>query len=146
MAFRFALAAVLKYREMLEQQAYLALERIQLEIAQTERRIQKLEETWLAMTKRREGELDHGTPSIHLQAAYQQEAFLQKQRDDLLLKVQELQTKRHAAMKTYELARQEREVLEELRTRQLDAYRHEQGKREQRTLDDVFLARYRRNH
>jgi flagellar protein FliJ len=146
MAFRFALAAVLQYREALEQREYLALEKIQLEIAQAERRVQKLEESWSAAAKRREEELGRGTRSIHLQAAYNQELFFQKQRDDLLLKLQDLQAKRQQAMKAYELARQKREVLQELRTRAFDAYRHEQAKREQRTLDDLFLARHRRSH
>ena len=146
MAFRFTLAPVLKYREALEQREYLALEKIQLEIAQAERRLQKFEESWAAAAKRREGELRQGTPSIHLQAAYNQELFLQKQRDDLLLKLQELQAKRQQAMKAYERARQKREVLQELRARQLDVYQHEQAKREQRTLDDIFLSRHRRGH
>lgn len=145
MAFRFALAAVLQYREALEQREYLVLEKIQVEIAQAERRLQKLEESWAAAAQRRETELGRGTPSIHLQAAYNQELFFQKQRDDLLLKRQELQIKRQQAMKAYELARQKREVMEELRTRQFDSYRHEQAKREQRAVDDIFLARHRRH-
>ena len=146
MAFRFALAAVLKYRESLEQREYLALERIQQEIAQMERRIRKCGERYSAAVKRREADLGRGIPSIHLQAAYDEELAIKKQQDDLQAKLQELQAKRQECMRAYEVARQKREVLHELRARQLYAYRREQAKREQNTLDDIFLSRRRRTH
>lgn len=146
MAFRFALAAVLKFRETMEQQAYLALERIQQEIAQIERRIRKCEERIAVSAKRRETELRRGIASIHLQAAYDEEQALQKQRDALQAKLQELQVKRQECMKIYEEARQKREVLDDLRTRQLEAYRREQLKLQQKMLDDIFLSRRKRSY
>lgn len=144
MAFRFVLAAVLKYRESLEQREYLALERIQQEIAQMERRIRKCEEREYAAAKRREADLGRGLPSIHLQAAYEAELALQKQREEMQGKLQELQGKRQECLKAYEEARQKREVLDNLRLRQLDAYRRDQAKRQQIMLDDIFLSRRRR--
>jgi flagellar export protein FliJ len=146
MAFRFALAAVLKFRESLEQQAYLLLERIQQEIAQMERRIRKCEERLSVAAKRRETEMRRGIPSVHLQAAFDEEHALQKQREALQAKLQELQLKRQESLKVYEEARQKREVLDSLRTRQLDAYHREQVKRQQKMLDDIFLSRRRRSH
>lgn len=146
MAFRFALAAVLKFRETMEQQAYLALERIQQEIAQIERRIHKCEERIAVSAKRRESELRRGIASVHLQAAYDEEMALQKQREALEAKLKELQVKRQECLKAYEVARQKREILHDLRTRQLAAYHREQLKREQKTLDDIFLSRRKRSY
>ncbi len=144
MAFRFPFAAVLNYRESLEQREYLALEKVQLEIAQQERRIQKCEERRAVAAKRREAELGRGIPSIHLQAAYEEELSLWRQHEELLAGLKELQAKRQECMKAYELARQKREILSELRTRQWDTYRREQAKREQIMLDDIFLSRRKR--
>lgn len=146
MAFRFALAAVLKFRETMEQQAYLALERIQQEIAQGERRIHKCEERIAVAAKRRETELRRGIASIHLQGAYDEEQALQKQREALQAKLLELQVKHQECLKAYEETRQKREVLDDLRQRQLEAYRREQLKREQKMLDDIFLSRRKRSY
>jgi len=146
MAFRFSLAAVLKFRESLEQQAYLALERIQQEIAQTERRIQKCEERLSQAAQRRLTELRRGIASVHLQSAYDEELALQKEREGLQAKLQELQVKRQECLKAYEWARQKREVLSDLRARQLNTYHREQIKNQQKMLDDIFLSRRKRSY
>ncbi len=146
MAFRFSLAAVLKYRENIEQREYFALERIQREIAHVEARIRQFEELHSAVRKRREAELAQGMVSIHLQTTYQEELALEKQLDKLQAQLQELQGKRQQCLQAYQLARQKREVLDHLRVRQLEAYRRAQAKRQQSTLDDIFLSRQRRSH
>lgn len=146
MAFRFALAAVLKYRESIEQREYLALERMQQEIAQMEKRLRECEQRQAAAITHREADLGRGTPSVHLQAAYEDELTLEKQRDKLRAQLQELKGNRQQRVKAYETARQKREVLHDLRARQLDAYRRDQAKREQKALDDAFLSRRRQSH
>lgn len=145
MAFRFALAAVLKYRESLEQREYLALERIQQEIVQTETALQQCEERRSAATQRREDALRRCVTSVHLQAAYEEETALEEQGEKLRVQLRQLQVKRQNCLKAYELARRNRELLDELRMRQLDAYRRDQVKREQATLDDILLSRRRRD-
>ena len=146
MAFRFALAAVLKLREMIEQQEFLALERIQQEILQTERRIFKCEQRITAAAQRREAALMRGIASVHLQSAYEEQTGLQKQKEALQFELRELQVKRQERVRAYEVARQKREILDELRTRQLDAFRREQAKVQQKMLDDVFLSRRKRSY
>jgi flagellar export protein FliJ len=146
MAFRFTLAAVLRYRESVEQREYLALQKIQQEIAQTEALIHRFQEQHSAARKCREAELARGIASIHLQAVYEAELALEKQLDRLQAQRQELEGKRRQCLKTYQLARQKREVLDNLRVRQLEAYRRAQAKRQQNTLDDIFLSRHRRPH
>jgi len=144
MAFQFKLAAVLRYRESLEQREYLALQKIQLEIAQMDAQIRQCQEQYAAARKHRETELARGLASIHLQAVYEEELALEKHLDKLQAQRKELEAKRQQCLKTYQLARQKREVLDRLRMRQLDAYRRAQAKRQQNTLDDIFLSRYRR--
>lgn len=144
MAFRFTLAAVLKYRENLEQREYLALGRVHQEIAQVELEIQQCEEWRSAAVRRRETETALGIASVHLQDAYERERSLENQRDELEVKKRELKVKRQQCLKAYELARQKREVLEELRSQQLDAYVLDQSRRQQRQVDDLFLSRLKR--
>jgi len=144
MAFQFRLAAVLRYRESLEQREYLALQRIQMEIAQTEAQIQQCQERYTAARMHRETELARGIASIHLQAVCEEEFALEKHLEKLQAQRKALEGKRQQCLKTYQLARQKREVLDHLRMRQLDAYRRAQAKRQQNTLDDIFLSRYRR--
>ena len=144
MAFRFALAAVLKYRESLEQREYLALEKTQQEIVQTKIALDQCEKRRSAATRRREADLRRGVTSVHLQAAYEEETALEEQGEKLRAHLRQLQVQRENCLKAYELARRNRELLDKLRTRQLDAYRHDQAKRQQATLDDVFLSRRRR--
>ncbi|HXW90255.1 MAG TPA: flagellar FliJ family protein [Terriglobales bacterium] len=143
MAFRFTLAAVLKYRENIERREYFVLERIQQEIVYVEGRVRQFQEHFSAVRKRRDAELAGGLASIHLQTAYEEELRVEKQLDKLQAQLQELQGKRQQCLKTYQLARQKREVLDHLRVRQLEAYRRAQAKRQQSTLDDIFLSRHR---
>ncbi len=144
MAFRFALAAVLKYRESLEQRAYLALEKAQQDIVQTEQRSLACEERYSAARMRRDSDLGRGITSVHLQAEYEEELALRQEIERLKVQLQQLHARRQECLKTYEAARRNREVLDELRVQQFEAYRRDQAKREQKTLDDVFLSRRRR--
>jgi flagellar FliJ protein len=144
MAFRFSLAAVLKYRENLEQREYLALGRVHQEIAQVEAQLRRCEEWLSEITNLRTTETARGIASVHLQDAYEREHGLEIQRDELQVKRQELNMKRLQCLKAYELARQKREILEELRNQQLNTYVLDQSRREQRKVDDMFLSRLKR--
>jgi flagellar export protein FliJ len=144
MAFRFSLAAVLKYRENLEQREYLALGRVHQEIAQVEAQLSRCEEWLSEITNLRTTETARGIASVHLQDAYERERGLETQRDELQVKRQELNMKRLQCLKAYELARQKREILEELRNQQLNTYVLDQSRREQRKVDDMFLSRLKR--
>jgi len=144
MAFRFSLAAVLKYRENIEQREYLALEKIHQEIGRVQAQVQQIESWLRAESQRREAELSRGIPSVHLQNAFEQELVLIRHRDLLQARLRELDVKRKQHLKTYEQARQKREILDELRSRQHAAYDREQTKRQQNTVDDIFLSRHGR--
>jgi flagellar export protein FliJ len=144
MPFIFSLAAVLQFRQNLERQQYLALEKIHQEIAHLETQLVRIEEWRKAAAQQREADLKEGVPAMYLQGDFQQELSLEQYRDILQSKLRDLRTKRQQHLKIYEKARQKREVLEELRTRKLAVYTREQGKREQSRIDDLFLARRKR--
>jgi flagellar export protein FliJ len=144
MSFRFSLAAVLKYRKNLEQREYLALGRVHQEIAQVEAQLSRCQERLSEITNLRAAETARGIASVHLQDAYQRERGFEMQRDELQVKLQELKIKKLQCLKAYELARQKREILDELRNQQLQAYALDQSRREQRQVDDLFLSRLKR--
>jgi len=144
MPFQFPLAAVLQYRKSLEEQEYLALERIHHEITGVEGQIARAEEWLVDARQSRASDLARGVASIHLQGAYDRELALERQRDSLQSQLRELKHKLQQHLKSYEVARQKREVLDELRHRQLDVYARHQAKRQQNVLDDLFLSRRRR--
>lgn len=142
MAFDFPLAAVLRYRGSLEQQEYLLFEKIQQEIAQVELKIRQVEEARLTAGQTRVAELAKGIPAIELQNAFHYERALDLQREALQSQWQELKVKWRRQLVAYEMARRNRETLEKLRDKQLEAYTREQAKRAQAAVDDIFLARH----
>jgi len=146
MSFHFPLAAVLRYRESIEQREYFALERTQQEIARVEARIYQLEQESAKATRDRALDLAKGTRAADVHSAYEYQTALERQLDALRALLQELKTKWRQQLAAYDLARRNRETLERLREKQLDAYRREQAKREQAVMDDTFLSRRRRGN
>jgi flagellar protein FliJ len=144
MSFQFPLATVLRYRESLEQREYLALETIQQEIVRVEQRISQVENDSSVARQRRMADLTQGTRAAVMQSDYEYEGFLEQEVERLRGLKQELKVKWRQQLAAYERARRNRETLEKLRQKQLDAYTQEQAKREQMLMDDLFLARRRR--
>jgi flagellar export protein FliJ len=146
MSFRFPLQAVLNYRANLERREYLTLGRVHQQVGEAEIQLQQAEELCAAATRKREAQTVRGVASVHLQEAYQQELGLEARRDQLRDKLKQLRITLEQCRRAYEAARQKREVMDELRIQRLDAYRREQGKQEQRRIDDLFLSRRRRGN
>ena len=144
MPFHFSLAAVLTYRESLEHREYIALEQIQQEIARTEAHALQVEEWRANAAQMRAAELSRGVRSIHLQQAYEYELALERYRNLLQDKLRELRNRLQQQLKSYEVARQKRRVLDELREHQFETYTRGQARRQQHLLDELFLARRRR--
>ena len=141
MPFQFSLAAVLRYRESLEQREYLVLEKLQQEVALLERKVHQIEQACLAATQDRKVQLAQGMRAADLQSAYRYQVALEKQRELLRTQMQEARLKWQRQLQSYKTARRKRETLDHLRSHQLAAYRQQQAKREQNTLDDIFLSR-----
>ena len=61
-------------------------------------------------------------------------------------RLRELETSRLAQMAVYRAARQNREVLSEIRQQKHHSYLREQLRQEQKMLDDLFLMRTKDGH
>ncbi len=146
MSFQFPLAAVLRYRESIEQREYLALEKIQQDVVRVELRISQVESDWSAAIQKRTTDLAHGTRAAVMQSAYEYEGVLEQESERLRGQWQELKLKWRQQLASYELAQRNRETLEKLREKRLDAYNQERAKREQAVVEDLFLARRRRTN
>lgn len=81
----------------------------------------------------------------HLQDAIEQEQAIERLRNDLTKKREELRLKRLEILKAYEEAHQKRELLERLRDRGFERYTREQARAEQAAIADLFLARWKRS-
>jgi len=145
MSFRFSLAAVLTYRESLEHREYIALEQIQQEILRIEAHLLQVEEWRTTAAQQRSAELARGVSSVALQQAYEYELALERYRDLQQDKLRELKNRSKQQLKNYEVARQKRQVLDELRGHQFAAYTRAQARQQQHLLDELFLARRRRS-
>jgi flagellar FliJ protein len=141
MSFEFPLAAVLRYRESIEQREHLALERIQQDIVRVEQKIQQVEDDRTLAAQNRLNDMTGGTHSVAIQAAYEYEGNLEQEIGRLRTLWQELKLKWRQQLASYELARRNRETLDKLRDKQLQAHNQEQAKREQSVIDDLFLSR-----
>jgi len=146
MAFHFPLAAVLRYRESIEQREYFLLEKIQQEISRLEVRMREAEEACSKAIENRATELAKGICAADVRSAYEHERALELQIEALHALWQELKAKWRQQLASYEIARRNRETLEKLRERQLNSYTREQAKREQAVMDDIFLSRRRRGN
>ncbi len=141
MAFRFKLDAVLRFREGVEHTEEAALYRIVREIADAEAELQQIEINQDRLREQREQELTLKLPAVHLLEIAEREMELKNAAEVLRLRLQQLETQRAKQLAIYQSAHQDREILSELRDQQRKAHELEQRRQEQKTLDDLFLAR-----
>jgi flagellar export protein FliJ len=141
MAFRFKLDAVLRFREGVEHTEEAALYSIVREIADAEAELQQLNIKQDRLREQREQELTLKLPAVHLLEIAEWELELKNAAEALRLKLQQLEIHRVKQLAIYQSAHRDREVLSELRHHQKQAHELEQRRQEQKTLDDLFLAR-----
>jgi flagellar export protein FliJ len=141
MAFHFSLEAVLRLRRGLERAERLKLEAIVFEQAKMRARLEKVTQSHFELRRQFQRNLGNGLIGSELQFEATREASATAFRASLSARLKELDQQRWAQAQIFKKARQHREVLEDLRLRKLDLYRIEQGRREQKELDDLFLMR-----
>jgi flagellar FliJ protein len=141
MAFRFALATLLRYRESMENREYLLLRNAQQEVAGIRTQIAQLQERRRALISECNSSLTHGLMAAELHSCEMYKQQLESAIEQLKKNLKAAELRRDQQRKTYEVAHQKREVLSTMRDRQLRAYELEEGRRQQRQLDDLFLSR-----
>ena len=141
MAFHFSLRALLRLRESVEKAE---LQRLRIIAAQAIQLRIEIESLDGEIQERRRDLLEQAAAGIsgaELHLAALSEAAGQQRRTEMLTKLRELEQARKNQQIRYTEARQQREILSNLRERQLSVYLREQARREQQSVDELFLIR-----
>jgi flagellar export protein FliJ len=117
------------------------LYRVVREIANAETELQQVKINQDRLREQRERELTLKLPAVHLLEIAEREFEFKNAAEALRLRLQKLETQRVKQLAIYQNAHRDRQVLSELRDQQRKAYELEQRRQEQKTLDDLFLAR-----
>jgi flagellar export protein FliJ len=141
MPFRFSLATVLRVRESLESNEERALQKIQLAMAHVVHQIEMLTTQITKLHQAREQALQQPISASHLHLLLQQAHGAGEKKESLLQDLQVLEQKRDEQIVRYQAAHRDRETLTDLSDKQRDAYDQEQLRAQQRSLDDIFIAR-----
>lgn len=139
MAFHFPLQAVLHLRQSIERQQELRLAAANQLVARAQHLIEQVEARRQELDSTRSRELSAGLTSAELGFAGQCDAELLRQRRMLEPQLARLEQLCGEQREIFRQARREREMLESVRERQLRVYQREAARREQRSLDDLFL-------
>ena len=141
MAFRFALASLLRLRQGIERQRSLTLQQACLQVARARDALDRLDgcvaESWRTDART----LAAGCMAVELHFAEQVREQLQRLRTQLLEEIRRIEEVQRQAANHYEQAKREREVMEAVRDQQRRVYELERRRREQRSLDAAFLLR-----
>jgi flagellar export protein FliJ len=142
MAFRFSLAALLRFRVILEQVEERKLLSLRQDALRIELAIQQTVIVQLDQRQQRALLLTRaGLTGAGLQFSNaclgRLELGEQQMRQQLLAKQVEI----HRQLACFTEARRQREVIDGLRDRELQSYREEERRSEQRQMDELFLLR-----
>lgn len=147
MAFHFSLDVVLRVRQSLEHQQELLLREANHRVMTLEQQVEELN-AWLAADSQQElQQLVCGLSAAELHFDLLCRSALLERRRALEKDAVEARAARNNCAASFHQARQQREVVETLRQRQLELYRQLEARKQQRQVDDLFLLRSaRRQH
>ncbi len=141
MGFRFPLLTVLRFRESVEKREELALQTIQLEIAQVRRLVDELGEKITQKYESLEMAMQRPMQAILLQLMLNEVNDAVEERLNLLLNLEVLQQQRKVRLDSYREAHSGRQMLTDIFTQQRNAYEQKQLRTQQKFLDDIFATR-----
>jgi flagellar export protein FliJ len=145
MPFRFTLAAVLLVRESAEKREDQALQKIQFEMARALRELEELSAQIANEHTAREQAMQRPIPAVQLHSFLTQAHQMAEKKKALLARIEILKQERDLQMKAYQAAHRDRETLTGMFNDQRDAYEQERARRQQKQLDDIFMARRHRS-
>jgi flagellar FliJ protein len=141
MAFQFSLATVLRVRGVLEEREERMLQKILFEISQTLEAIARTDAEIAGSDASRRTDVFKPFIGRNFHASYGEVKELRQSRKDLELQIEKLEQLRDRQLIVYEGARRNREMLTDMREAKRGAYESDVARREQKTLDDNFIAR-----
>ena len=144
MGFRFPLASVLQFRESIEKREELALQKVQFEVARVRRRIDELTEELAKASDEREESLQRWMQACQLKDLQDEMNSAVVAKRALSETLVTLKSQRDTHMKLYQAARVNRRMLTDLLEQQRNAWEQNQLRIQQKTLDDIFVARLQR--
>jgi flagellar FliJ protein len=141
MAFQFPLGTVLRFRSILEEREERMLQQILYEISQTK--------DFLALTDADIAQSDSARsanvfkPFIgrNIHASYGEVKEFKQSRENLVGQLEKLEQLRDRQLAVYAGARRNREMLTNMREEKRGVYESDMARREQRVLDDNYIAR-----
>jgi flagellar export protein FliJ len=141
MAFHFSLGALLRLRESLERQELQKLQICAANVARVRTDIESLDAEIEAAQREVFEQTATGISGAELQMAAISDGIRRQTRTSLLAKLAEFELAWKKQQVRFAEARQRREILSNLRQRQLAAYQLEWSRREQQQIDELFLIR-----
>lgn len=141
MPFEFTLQAVLRARIVIEEREERLLQKILIEITQCIREMARLDAEIERLNSARKGTVLQASLGRTLHGQYGEMQELKRVRDLLTGQVEKFEELKDIQLKVYYTARQNRELLTEMRSTKREAYSNDLAHREQSTLDDNFIAR-----
>ena len=141
MPFHFPLQTVLHYRQSMEHQQELRLRAANQQVARAQHLIEQMDLQTKELLSMEMEELSSGTSAAELQFGLLREAAMLRRRREFEQQLIRAQQLRDQQREIFQQARRAREMLESLRDQQLSLYKKDAARREQRSLDDLFLMR-----
>jgi len=141
MTFHFPLHAVLHFRQSVERQQEMRLRAANQLVARVERLIEQVDVRRQELHSTQVKQMSSGMTAVELQFELLCETELLRQRRDLEQQLARLRQLRDQQREIFHQARRARETLEAVRDQQLRLYQKEAARRQQRSLDDLFLLR-----
>lgn len=145
MAFKFSLAAVLKYREALEKREERILEERRDKLARLETKLAEVKAHLRQLIVDRELLLGRGLLGDDLHHVAEQKQQLERLEKDIEKQVSSAVLDCDKQMEIFLAARQKWEILDELKCTQISLYSHKQERQEQQNVDEIFIARFKRD-
>ena len=145
MPFRFPLATVLRVRESLEKREERALQKIQLEMARVSHQIEELTARIAKSHVAREQAMAQPIPARDLHTLLWEVQAAGEKKKALHHDLQILEQQRNEQIKVYREAHRDRETMTDMSNKQRDLYEQEQARTQQKSLDDIFIARRHRS-
>jgi flagellar export protein FliJ len=141
MPFHFTLQSVLHLRQSLEHQQELRLRTANQRVAQIRHLIEQMDLHRQQLHSVEGNQLGTGITSAELRFNLQCDVELLRHRRGLEQEAARLQQLRDQQREIFQQARRARETLENVRDQQLQMYRKQAARREQTSLDELFLLR-----
>jgi flagellar export protein FliJ len=141
MAHKFSLAAVLRVRGIIEEREESNLQKILSDINQVFQALERTDTLLADSENARYADVLKPSIGLQVQASYAEVKHLKQLRKNLVAQIQKLEEARDAQLLLYEAAKRNRQMLTDMRQKQRDVYNAELTKREQKTLDDNYIAR-----